>query len=1062
MIRWFVRHPTAANLLMALLLMVGLLSVGSVKRETFPEFKFNYIGATVVYPGATALQAEQNLCLRMEDAVDGLSNITETSCQASEGLASLRLKIDDKADMTRMLMDVQTRIGAIKDFPSEIEPPVVQELEWTEPVIDVAISAELPLPQIKAYAEDLKRRMKIDAGVALVDVAGFSNHLLRVELSESALRRHGLSVGDVATTVRQQNTMMPAGNIETADRNLMLRFDERRVTPEALGQLVVAANANGAVVRLDQIATISDTFELDESKTLFDGKPSAVLKVSKNKAEDALRVKERVAEFIAQEQQRAPEGITLMLSNDLSSLLWDRLSMMINNGAQGIVLVFLVMWLFFSLRYSFWVAAGLPVSFLGALYLMSVLGISINIMSLVALLMAIGILMDDAIVISESIAAHMERGMSVDEAVIAGVKKVFPGVLSSYLTTICIFGGMLFLDGQMGVVLGAVPRVLLLVLSISLLEAFLILPAHLAHSMHKQQARQKAAQAQLAQGISPKAKSRWRIKAEQGKARFNTGFDRFRNDKLVPAVRWAVARRYGFFGGVIGLLFVSIALVAGGVVKFTGFPELDGDVAEARIILPPGAPLHRTEAVVAKLSAAAERVAERYSLEHENGEPLIHHRAEQFNFNMDAGESGPHVATVRLDLRSAEIRNSRIEDFLADWRIEVGELAEPISLVFSQPMHGPGGRAIELRLRGDDLVELKQVSVAVQQYLGQFNGVHNLLDDMRPGKEELLVQLRPGAESYGISGQMVASQLRSAYYGSLADEIQLGPENLRVMVQLDRADAADLDTLSRFPIMLNDGSQVPLASVATLSWQRGYVRIQRYEGLRTVTVFGSVDSRVANGSDIRRQLIEQALPDLMAEYPNVRFEFEGEAKNNQETGDSMKRGFLLGLFGIYAILSLQFRSYREPAVVMIAIPLALIGVLWGHWLTGYDLSMPSIMGFVSLAGVVVNDSILLVQYIRHHMERGAEVLDAVVEASRERFRAVFLTSVTTAAGLFPLLLETSLQAQVVKPMVVSIVFGIFASTLLVLFMIPCAYAIMGDMGWLRKTPEHAQERVSVR
>ncbi|GAA5190202.1 efflux RND transporter permease subunit [Ferrimonas gelatinilytica] len=1056
MIRFFVRHPTAANLLMALLLLVGLMSLGQIKRETFPEFKFNTIAASIVYPGATALQAEQNLCLRMEDAVDGLSDVRESHCQASEGAASLRLKMEDRADMTRSLIDVQTRIRAIKDFPSEIEPPVVEQLEFTEPVVDVAISADLPLPQLKAYAEELKRRLKVDGGVALVDVAGFSNHLLRVELTESALRRHGLSVGEVAQAVRRQNVMMPAGNLETADRNLMLRFDERRTTADSLRQMVVASSAEGGQVRLGEIATITDTFELEEAKTLFDGKPAAVLKISKNREEDAMRVKARVSDFIAAERLRAPEGITLVLSNDLSSLVRDRLTMMVENGLQGIVLVFLVMWLFFSLRYSFWVAAGLPVAFLGGLYLMSLLGLSINIMSLVALLMAIGILMDDAIVIAESIAAHLEQGVPVEQATVDGVKRVLPGVLSSYFTTICIFGGMLFLDGQMGAVLGDVPRVLLLVLSISLLEAFLILPAHLAHSLRP--ANRSAAGARR---VAPK---RWRLWVPMGrhwqalqqravtfKLNFNAAFDHFRRARLVPAVRWAVARRYGFVGSILGLLLASIALVAGGAVKFTGFPELDGDVAEARVIMPPGAPLHRTEAVVAELSAAAGRVAERYSANVEGGESLIRHRAEQFNFNMDAGESGPHVATVRLDLLGSDRRNSRIEDFLADWRDEVGELPEPISLVFSQPMHGPSGRAIELRLRGDDLDQLKAVSLEVQHYLGQFQGVHNLLDDTRPGKEELLVRLRPGAHSLGVNGQLIADQLRSAYYGSLADEIQLGPENLRVMVQLDRSEAADLNRLARFPVTLADGQQVPLTSVAEISWHRGYVRIQRYDGLRSVTMMGSVDQRLANGAEIRRQLLSEKVPELQARYPGVRFGVEGAARNNQETGNSMMRGFLIGLFGIFAILSVQFRSYREPVVVMVAIPLALIGVLWGHWLTGYDLSMPSIMGFISLAGVVVNDAILLVQYIRHHLTEGRPVLEAVVDASRDRFRAVFLTSLTTAVGLLPLLLEPSLQAQVVKPMVVAIVFGILASTLLVLFMIPCAYAILADRGWLRAT-----------
>ncbi|MBY5992627.1 efflux RND transporter permease subunit [Ferrimonas balearica] len=1038
MIRFFVRHPTAANLLMLALLLVGLTSVGSIKRETFPEFELNRISATVVYPGASPLEAEQNLCLRMEDAVDGLANIEETFCQASEGVATLMLKLTDQADVSRMLVDVQTQIGAINDFPTEIEPPVVQELDWSEPVIDLVVTADLPLPELKAYAETLKRRLKLDAGVGLVTVSGFSDHQLRVELKEAALRRLGLSVSEVAQAVERQNLMLPSGNIETQDRNLLIRFDERRVTPERLGELVVASGRDGALVRLADVATIEDRFELDEERTLFNGQPAAVLKISKNKAEDALKVKERVSAFVEQERAQAPEGITLTLSNDLSSLLWDRLSMMINNGGQGIVLVFLVMWLFFTLRYSFWVAAGLPVAFLGGLYMMFLLGISINIMSLVALLMAIGIMMDDAIVIAESIAAHLEREADIDEAVIAGVKKVLPGVLSSFFTTVCIFGGLLFLEGQMGSVLKAVPQVLLLVLALSLVEALLILPAHLAHSMHKQAKRGDGA-------------ARPNNALARAKARFLDRFEAFRQQTLVRWVRTAVTWRYATLGGVLALMLASIALLSGGVLKFVGFPELDGDVAEARVILPPGATLAQTEAVITRIARAAEQVATEFTEAQEQA-PLLVNLAEQYNLNIDAGESGPHVATVRLDLLSAEVRETRMDDFLAAWRDAVGERPEVLSLVFSQPAMGPGGRAIEVRLQGDELDTLKAASVELQQYLGQFAGVHGLLDDMRPGKEELLVTLRPGAEALGVNGQMVASQLRAAYYGQTADEIQVGPESIKIHLQLDKGEAADLATLARFPIMLSDGQAVPLATVANLDYQRGYVRIQRIDGLRTVTVMGEVDNRIANSAEVLRQLRQEFLPELRERYPDLRLGFEGEAKESAKTGNSMARGFLIGLFGVYAILSLQFRSYLEPAVVMIAIPLALIGVLWGHLLLGYPLSMPSMLGFVSLAGVVVNDSILLVQYIRHHMAEGQAVLEAVVAAAQERFRAVFLTSLTTAAGLLPLLLETSLQAQVVKPMVVAIVFGIFTSTLLVLFMIPAAYAVLSDFNLVRRHP----------
>ncbi|MEH0688885.1 efflux RND transporter permease subunit [Vibrio cholerae] len=1032
MIRFFAKHPTAANLLMLTLLLLGVTSLTTIKRETFPEFDPPYIMAGVVYPGASPQEVEESICVRMEDAVDGLANIVETRCEAVEGSARLVLKLDEKADIGRMLVDVQTQINAINDFPQEIESPIVQELDWNEPVVDVAITADTTWPELKAYAEQLKRTLKLDYGVSLVDVAGFSDHQYRVELDTSAIRQLGLSVGDIATQIGKQNVKLPSGNVETPDKNFLIRFDERRVTPEALETIVVGSGPNGSLIRLRDVAKITDRFELDEQKVLFDGHPSALLKVSKNKEDDALRIKERVAAFVADQQAHAPDGVTLEMTNDLSSVLWDRLTMMVRNGWQGIVLVFATMWLFFSLRYSFWVAAGLPVAFLGGLFLMAQLGLSINIMSLVGLLMAIGIMMDDAIVIAESIAAHLDRGEEIDDAVIKGVKKVLPGVISSFLTTVCIFGSLLFLQGEMGAVLKAVPQVLILVLTLSLVEAFLILPNHLSHSLHKQKVE--------------KAPNRW-------KKQLLDRFEHFRNTTLVNAVNKVVAYRYAFLGAVVAMLLISASTLVSGILKFQPFPELDGDIAEARVILPPGSSLRQTEQVVDQIVASARKLDKTWSQEFEQGRPLVEHITSQFNTNADANESGPHIATVRLDLLGAESRNTLIDDFIAAWRDDVGELADPISLVFKQPTMGPGGRAIEIRAKHDSLEELKAASIEIQQYLNEFDGVHGVLDDMRMGKEEVLVKLRPGAESYGVNGQLIASQLRAAFFGQTADEIQVGVENISIEVRLDKTQAGDLGQLANFPIILADGSQIPLASIATLDFQRNYVRIQRIDGLRTVSVFGDTDNTKANSTAIIRQFQQQEAPRLVAKYPGLRFDFEGEAKDAAETGASMGKGFLLGLFGVFAILSYQFRSYLEPFVVMLAIPLAFIGVVWGHVLLGHPLSMPSMMGFVSLAGIVVNDSILLVQYIRHHVDEGDSVHDSVVKASRERFRAVFLTSMTTAAGLLPLLTETSLQAQVIQPLVISIVFGIFASTLLVLFMIPAAYAILADFGLVHKHEE---------
>ncbi|ARD22590.1 efflux RND transporter permease subunit [Shewanella japonica] len=1032
MINFFTRHPTIANLMMLAFFVVGLSSIGKIKRETFPEFSPPYIIASVVYPGASPAEVEESLCLRMEDAIDGLSDIEETKCDAQEGFASLTVKLTGDADMGRSLVDIQTEINAIKDFPSQIDPPTVKELDWAEPVVDIAIAADASLPHLKSYAEDLKRRLKIDAGVNLVTVSGFSDHQIRVELNEADIRRLGLTVAEVADKVGRQNVQMPAGSVELSDKNLLIRFDERQITPDNLGKIIVSSNPEGGVVRLRDIAKIEDLFELEEEHTIFNGKAAAVLKVQKNKADDALRIKERVTEFVAQEQLVAPDGVTLTLTNDMSSLLQDRLSMLLKNGWQGIILVFFSMWLFFSLRYSFWVSAGLPVAFMGGLFLMWVFGVSINIMSLVGLLMAIGIMMDDAIVIAESVAAHVEKGLPINDAVTQGVKKVAPGVFSPFLTTVFIFGSLLWLDGQMGDVLSVVPLVLIMVLSVSLIEAFLILPNHLSHSL-KSNKQEK-----------PPLKFK-RVFLEK--------FEHFRNNNLVEAVTFVVKWRYASLGATLGLLFVSIALVAGGAVKFVGFPELDGDIAEARIILPPGSTLDQTKQVVEKLVASANKVGDRYSKENQEDSNLIRYITEQYNMNADAGESGPHVATVRLDLLSAETRESLIDDFIRDWRLESGDIAEPLSLVFKQPSMGPAGRDVEVRLQHDDLELLKMASVDLQSYLSQFSGVNGILDDMRPGKEEVLVKLRDGAENFGVDGEMIASQLRAAYFGQTADDVQAGPENIEIQVRLNKQQAGNLQALANFPIMLSDGSQLPLNAVATLNYERSYVRIQRIESQRTVTVMADIDNAKANGSEIVSKVRNEYANELREKYPGLRVDYEGAAKETAKTGASFMQGFIIGLFGLFAILSFQFRSYLEPFVVMLAIPLALIGVFWGHLLTGHSLSMPSILGFVSLAGIVVNDSILLVQYIRHHVDIGDDIQEAVVKASRDRFRAVFLTSLTTAAGLLPLLMETSLQAQVVKPIVISIVFGIFTSTLLVLFIIPSAYAVLADFNLVHKHEE---------
>ncbi len=1024
MIAYFATHPTAANLLMLFLLVIGLSTLPSLQRETFPDFTPQEIEISVPYPGAAAADVEDAICQRVEDAIDGISDVEEVRCEAREGSGIAVAKMSEGADFARFLDDVKTEVEAIDNFPDQAEIPVIKQLGRTDQVVSIAVTGPMSVSDLKAYAEQLKDRLQQLPAVSQVTVLGFSEHQLRVQVPAHSLLQYGLSMTDVADAIARQSIDLPAGSVETRDRELLVRFTDERRTPRELEDLIVVGATTGAEIRLGDIARIGDRFELDEDKTLFNGRRAALLQITKTKSEDTLTVVDAVKAFLEREQQITPGGVHFTLTQDVSSIVRDRLQLLTRNGAQGLVLVFLVMWLFFQLRFSFWVAMGLPVSFLGGLFFMALIGYSVNMITMVALLIALGLLMDDAIVISENIATHLRKGKTVLQAAIEGTRQVAPGVISSFLTTIAVFGPLAFLAGDMGKVLKVLPVVLILVLAVSFVEAFLILPHHLAHA--------------LAHGHGQPTRGFRR--------RFDAGLDWMRHRILGRAIDGIIHQRYLFVGLVIALFLGSIGMIAGGYLKFRAFPDIEGDTIEARILLPQGTPLWRTEAVVDRITKALERVEAEFSSLQPSGQALVQNLNIRFNTNLDAHEAGPHVATVTADLLTAEIRTGSLDDIINRWREETGNAPDVLSLNFKEPTIGPGGLPIDIRLSGPDLEALKAASLELQGWLNRYRGVFDLSDDLRPGKPELRLRLREGALALGLDASTIASQLRAAFYGTTASEIQVGPESYEIDVRLSEADQDSLDDLEDFRITTATGQKVPLGAVTILALDRGYARIHRIDGLRTVTLQGDVDTRLANVSELIRDTKQRFMPELQTRYPSVRVALEGQSKETATTGVSLVRGLVLGLVGIFILLSFQFRSYSEPLVVMVAIPLALIGVVWGHIAMGLDLSMPSMMGFVSLAGIVVNDSILLVEFLKLRAREGLAIPEAAKLASRERFRAVLLTSLTTIAGLLPLLSEKSLQAQVLIPLATSIVFGLLATTLLVLLVVPALFSILDDLG----------------
>ena len=1022
MIRFFAAHPTIANLLMTLFLVAGLFVAPTLLRETFPRAEQNQVEITVPYPGARPEDVESAICERIENALDAVTGIERQSCEAREGLARSVVKKREGEDFQSFVADVKSEIDAITDFPDRAEAARVRPLGQTDFVASVAVTGPDTRTGLKDYAQDLRTRMLQWGGIPKVDIRGFSTRELQIGLKPEALHQFGVSVSDIARAVQAGSLDLPAGSVETSAETLLIRIAEERRDVGDLAALIVRSSAAGGQVRLGDVAEITERFALDDDVVLFDRRPAAILDINKTRAEDSLRIVDELQAFLAAERQQAPPGVVMEITTDAASVVRDRLTLVVVNGLQGLALVFLVLWLFFGFRFSFWVAMGLPVSFMGGVALMGAVGYSLNLMTTLGLLIVIGLLMDDAIVIAENIARLREKGRSAMDAAVEGAVQVFPNVLASFGTTAMIFGSLAFLQGDLGAVLRVVPVVMLFVLMVSLVEAFLILPHHLIHSLEA------------------------RSKPGPVTAGVERAMDWTRERLVGPLVDFTISWRYATAGISFAILLVSVAMLAGGHLKFTAFPELDGDTIVARVLLPQGTPLSRTEEIVAKLESGLDQVNTRLSPDQPQGAALIRHVSVYYGLNRDAFETGAHVATISVDLLPSAERNSRPDEIMELWRDIVGPVPDVINLKFAESTIGPAGIAIDLRLKGDDLEMLKSASLELQDWVWHYGGVTSVLDDLRPGKREMRITLNDAAGPMGITAAMIADQLRAAYFGTTISEMQVDGSLLEVTAQLAARAQSSERAFDDFIITRGDGSNVPLSIVANVETGQGYARINRENGVRTVTVQGAIDTRIANANAIVGDTLARFVPELLAKYPGVAIDVEGQNAEAGKTQQSMLKGFLIGLIGVFLLLSFLFRSYVEPIVVMLVIPLSLPGAIFGHMAMGLNFSMPSMLGFVALAGVVVNNSILLVDFVKHEHGDASTVAIAAARAARARFRAIFLTTTTTAAGLLPILTETSLQAQILIPLVASLVFGLLAASLIVLFSLPAIYAILDDLG----------------
>lgn len=1030
MIRWFASHPTAGNLLLILILATGLFAAPNLTRETFPEFLPPEVSITMEYRGATAADVEEAICQRLGEALQRVDFMREVTCTARDNQAQTIASMESNGDMGRFLDDIRTEIEALSDLPKQAEAPVIRELYRTDLVAAIAVTGPMSFAHLESYTKQLEDRLFAIDGVADVVPVGLSQRQWQVETSRDRLRQYGLGVQDIARAIGSQNVDMPLGTLETDHQDTQLRFVDERRSLQALSSLPVLGGQAGAIITLGDIATLSETYERQEERVEFNGQRAIILEIHKNRGKDALRVMDALQAFIAEETARQGDNVALTITQDMTSIVKDRLQMLVGNGITGLILVGLVMALFFRPRLAFWALFGLPAAFAGAFVMMALTGLSLNMITLVALLMAIGIVMDDSVVITENIARHATEGAQPLQAAAQGTLEILPGVLSSFLTTVAVFLPLAFLAGELGSVLEVLPVVLIAALAASLIEAFWILPHHLKSGLGKSQ--------------------------DTPSSRFRLGFDRgfeATREKVGRLADGAIRHRYGVLAGLLMILLGSVGLMAGGHVRMEAMPEIDGDVLEARVLMPQGTPLHQTKDITDRITGAILRLNEQYSPEQPDGQALVRNLQTRFNQNLGAGEKGAHVATVMADLLTAENRTVDLAALTDRWHQEIGAIPGLIALTIQEPGFGPAGIPIEIRLQGNDLDQLDKAARYLGNEIANYTGVFNVLTDLRPGKPQRTLTLKDNALALGLNASAVAGQLRTGLLGDIVDTVQVGDQHIEILVRQSNAERTTPAFLEDTVITGKNGQMIPLREVANITEERQWAQVTRIDGLRTVTVSADLNGRKTNAAAIVSDLQNRVFPELRAQWPNLTLQVEGQTARSRETGQSIARGLLIGLLGIFLILSFQFRSYLEPIIVMLSIPIAFMGAVWGHLLMGYNLSMPSLIGAASLAGIVVNNAILLVQFIKSYREQGMSTTEAAGAASRNRFRAILITTSTTVAGLLPLLAETSTQAMAVIPLVISVVFGLLVSTVLVLMALPALYVILEDLGWATSTDD---------
>ncbi len=1025
LISWFTRNGVAANLLMFGIVFWGLFSLNNrIPLEVFPSFELDVVNVRVPFRGASPTEVEETINIKIEEALQDLSDIKTLTSTASEGLGTVRAEVNSRADLNDTLNDIKQRVDQISTFPAGADAPSVYTVERTREVISVIVAGALNEKNLRTLASRIRDELEALPNVSQVKLSGVRDFELAIEISENTLLEYNLTFADVAQAISNSSLNLSAGAIRTAGGEVLIRTEGQGKTAQDFASIPVISTADGSRVTLADIANISDGFDETLLTQQFNSQNSIEIDVYRSGNQSAITVADTVKEYLEKAQSTMPANVTLGYWRDRSRIVKARLQTLNKSAMQGGLLVILLLALFLRPSVAFWVFIGVPVSFMGGLALMPELGVTINLISLFAFILVLGIVVDDAIVTGENIYSHMRRNPNRIEAAISGAQEVAIPVTFGVLTTVAAFMPLLMIEGVRGKIFAQIPLIVIPVLLFSLIETKFVLPAHMKHlNFHKPE--------------KPNIFSRMQRKVADA-------LEWAIRHWYQPALSACMRQRYLTLSVFIGTAMIVFSLVTAGHVKFVFFPRIQSEVARASLVMPTGTPFGVTQEHIEKINNSALELQQKY-IDPDTGISII--EGIMSTTGAAGGSSGgqSHLGRVMFEITPPEQRALQVSSrqLVMEWRRSIGDIPGAKEINYRAEI-GRGGSPVNVQLNGSEFDRLKAAAQLIKDRLATYPGVEDITDSFADGKQELKLAIKPEAEQLGLTLSSLASQVRQAFFGFEVQTIQRDRDDVRVVVRYPQSERESLDNLQTMMIKTPNGTNVPFAEVAEASMGRGFSTISRVDRKRTINIEADIDKENTDLETIKRDL-QAALPELLASFPDISYSFEGEAREQRESFGSLRIGILFVLAVIYALLAIPLRSYVQPIMVMLVIPFGVVGAILGHVIMGMNLSIMSYMGMLALAGVVINDSLVLVDFVNKRRTEGLNVPNAVRVAGVARFRAILLTSLTTFFGLMPLIFEESTQAQFLIPMAVSLGFGIMFATLITLILIPCNYMILEDI-----------------